>query len=247
VPGLLFAGVGFVAGHAARAGVDSPSLGDEDVWIDLATDGPVNSTRTAGTARLNVVDAPRGDPARSDLRVGIGQIDIDVDDDVTVEIRATVHDGDVRVDGQVRPEATITVGPEGDPEVIVDAEVSLGDIEINRTEFDAEPEVFIPELPEDALLDLGDGLFLAQDGSVIFPDGMTTMSPEGEVFGPSGPLPQRADGVIVVSGPEGDYLVLPDGRILTPTGTLVDVPAQREGAPEPPEPPELPELPEDGG
>jgi phage shock protein PspC (stress-responsive transcriptional regulator) len=241
VPGLLFAAVGFVAGHAARAGVDSPSLGDEDIWIDLGTQGPVNSTRTAGTARLNVADAPRGDPTRSDLRVGIGQIDIDVDDDVTVEIHPTVHDGDVRIDGQVQPEGTITVGPEGDPEVIVDAEISLGDIEINHTEFDPGPEVFIPELPEDALFDLGDGLFLAQDGSVVFPDGMTTVSPDGEVFGPSGRLPRRPDGVTVVSGPEGDYLVLPDGQILTPSGTLVDVPAEREDVPE------TPELPEEGG
>jgi hypothetical protein len=44
-----------------------------------------------------------------------------------------------------------------------------------------------------------------------------------------------------VSGPEGDYLVLPDGKILTPSGTLVDVPAEREDVPE------TPELPEEGG
>jgi phage shock protein PspC (stress-responsive transcriptional regulator) len=249
VPGLVFAAIGFVAGHAARAGVDSPSVGDEDVWIDLGTEGAVNSTRTAGTARLFVVDVPPGAPLRADLRVGIGQIDIDVDNEVTVEIRPTVHDGDVRLDGVIQPEDTITVGPEGDPDVIVDAEVSLGDIEINRNEFDPPPEVFVPELPEDALLDLGEGLFLTRDGSVLFSDGVTRVSPNGDVFDSSGLLPAQPDGVVVVNGPEGDYLVLPDGKILTPSGTLVDVPAERRDlsdVPDVPEPPELPE-PREGG
>jgi hypothetical protein len=37
--------------------------------------------------------------------------------------------------------------------------------------------------------------------------------------------------VTVVSAPEGDYLVLPDGKIVTPFGTLVDIPAERRGLP----------------
>ncbi len=94
VPGVLFAGAGFLAGHAARAGVDSLSLGDEDVWIERATSGVVSSTRLAGEVRLSIIDAPRT-PQRADVRVGIGEIEIDVDDEVTVEIHTIVHDGDV--------------------------------------------------------------------------------------------------------------------------------------------------------
>ena len=71
------------------------SLGDEDVWIDSATTGAVSSTRLAGDARLTIIDAPRG-TQRADLRVGIGGIEIDVDDEVTVEIHPIVHDGDVQ-------------------------------------------------------------------------------------------------------------------------------------------------------
>jgi phage shock protein PspC (stress-responsive transcriptional regulator) len=235
-PGLLFAGAGFVAGHAARAGVDSPSLGDEDVWIDAATDGPANSTRTAGAAHLTVIDVPPHVPVRSELRVGIGKIDIDVDDDVTVEVHPTVHDGEVRVDGEVSSESTITLGPEGDPDVIVDAEISLGDIEIERVEFATAPEVFVPDVPdlpdvpdvpEDAVLDLGEGLVMARDGTVVLPDGLGAISPDGRVLAAGEAVSPRADGVTVISGPYGDFLLLPNQMLITPSGILVDIPARR--------------------
>jgi phage shock protein PspC (stress-responsive transcriptional regulator) len=236
-PGLLFAGAGFVAGHAARAGVDSPSLGDEDVWIDAGTEGPVNSTRTAGVARLIVDDAPPSTPMPSELRVGIGQIEIDVDDDVTVEIHPTVHDGEVRVDGRVQRPGVITLGPEGQPDVIVTAEISLGDVEIERYDFDARPNLVAPNIPEDPvapnipedpIVELGEGLFMARDGTVILPDGLGTITPDGHVVSAGGRrLPSRADGVTVISSPYGDFLLLPNQMIIAPSGTLIDVPARR--------------------
>jgi phage shock protein PspC (stress-responsive transcriptional regulator) len=226
VPGLLFAGAGFVAGHAARAGVDSASLGDEDVWIDGGTEGPANSTRAAGIARLTVIDTPPTTPMTSDLRVGIGRIEIDVDNDVTVQVRPLAHDGDVKVDNRVTDDDVITVGPEGEPDVIVTAEISLGDIQIERFNFNEPPEFDFPDVPEGTVLDLGEGLSMARDGTVILPDGLGAITPEGDVVG-AGRFPSRADGATVISSPYGDFLLLPNQMIITPSGALIDVPAFR--------------------
>jgi phage shock protein PspC (stress-responsive transcriptional regulator) len=234
VPGLLFAGAGFVAGHAARAGVDSLSLGGEDVLIQPATTGGVSSTRLAGEPRLAIIGAPRN-TQRADLRVGIGGIEIDVDDEVTVEIHPTVHDGDVRVDGTVRDEEAFTVGPEGAPDVIVDAEVSLGDIDVERRDFDVVLDRGVPvtpelpelsELPVEPAFDLGEGLQMAPDGTVVLPDGAGVIGPNGELWSPYEAVP-RSDGVRVLTTEYGDYLLLPNDTIITPTGILVDVPGQR--------------------
>ena len=227
VPGLLFAGTGFVAGHAARAGVDSPSMGDEELWIDGGTEGPANSTRTAGLARLTVIDTPPTTPMTSDLRVGIGRIEIDIDDDVSVQVRPVAHDGDVKVDGRVTHDDVISLGPEGDPDVIVTAEISLGDIQIERFSFN-EPRVpRVPDIPDGRVLDLGEGLSMARDGTVVLPDGLGAITPDGQVVGAGGRLPSRADGATVISGPFGDYLLLPNQMIITPSGALIDVPARR--------------------
>jgi phage shock protein PspC (stress-responsive transcriptional regulator) len=237
-PGLLFAGAGFVAGHAARAGVDSLSMGDEDVWIQPGTMDTVRSTRLAGIARLAVIGPPGAGTGRADLRVGIGEIEIDVDDDVAVEIRAVAHDGDVIVNNQERPDGVVRLGPEGTPDVIVDAEISLGDVEIERFDFNRDVDLALeppapvpPWLGDDAVLldeaiDLGDGVRMASDGTVLLPDGFGAIGPNGEVWSPYADAP-RADGVRVIITDFGDYLLLPNQMIITPGGVLIDVPARR--------------------
>jgi hypothetical protein len=244
VPGLLFAGAGFgfVAGHAARAGADTLSMGGEDVWIERGTTDTVRSTRLGGTARLAVIAAPVAGPVRAELRVGIGEIEIDVDDEVTVEIRAVTHDGDVFVGNEVRPDGVITLGPEGEPDVFVDAEISLGDVDIDRYDFSRNiDDELLPELPEpperppwlgddpvllDEAVDIGEGLRMASDGTVLLPDGFGAIGPNGEVWSPYADAP-RADGVRVIITDFGDYLLLPNQMIITPNGVLIDVPALR--------------------
>jgi len=169
----------------------------------------------------------------SDLRVGIGRIEIDVDDDVTVQVRPLAHDGDVKVDGRVTHDDVIDVGPEGDPDVIVTAEISLGDIQIERFSFNEPPArrvpdiPDIPDVPEGRVLDLGEGLSMARDGTVILPDGLGAITPDGQVVSALGRLPSRADGATVIDSPYGDFLLLPNQMIVTPSGALIDVPARR--------------------
>jgi hypothetical protein len=110
--------------------------------------------------------------------------------------------------------------------VIVTAEISLGDIQIERFNFNEPPEFDFPDVPEGTVLDLGEGLSMARDGTVILPDGLGAITPEGDVVG-AGRFPSRADGATVISSPYGDFLVLPNQMIITPSGALIDVPAFR--------------------
>ena len=111
LPGLLFAGSGFVAGHAARAGLDDFAVGSRDYWTGSPTDGlPAHEDLVAGEITVTIDDAPPPN-TRSDLRVGVGVIEVVVDDDVALEVHAHVHDGHIVVDGDKRPNG-------GDPVVL---------------------------------------------------------------------------------------------------------------------------------
>ena len=138
---------------------------------------------------------------RADLRVGIGEIEIDVDDDVTVEIRHDVHDGDVIVDGAVRADGTFTVGPEGEPDVIVDAEISLGDIDIERYDFDVELgdiRVRCRRSPSNQPSISAKGCRWRPTARCVLPDGVGAIGPNGELWSPYQAVP-RSDGVRVIT------------------------------------------------
>ena len=104
VPGLLFASSGFVAGHAARAGIDEFDVGTRHFWVSPSgrVALPEAESLVAGEIEVTLYSAPP-EGMRSDLRVGLGVIDIVVDDDLTIDVRAHVYDGDIVVDGVERP------------------------------------------------------------------------------------------------------------------------------------------------
>ena len=87
-------------------------------------------------------------------------IEIVVDEDVALEVRAHVHDGDIVIDGDERPNdgepLTLRFGPDEPPDVIINATISFGELRINRHEVVRRrllpeiPEIpAIPEVPED--------------------------------------------------------------------------------------------------
>jgi phage shock protein PspC (stress-responsive transcriptional regulator) len=137
VPGLLFAGAGFVAGHAARAEIDEINAGTRHYWTDSTRRSglPEEEHLIAGEIEVTLYSAP-ADGTRSDLRVGLGVIDIVVDDDVTVDVRAHVHDGDIIVDGVERTNdgevQVIRVGPGETADAVIAATVSGGRLEITQ-------------------------------------------------------------------------------------------------------------------
>ena len=127
VPAVAFAGVGYASGLTAELGIDASHLaGDEWVNISAATPGGLRHEHLAfGTLHIDITGAP-DDPVTIDARVAIGTIRVATVEDVTVEVRADIDRGSVEVNGVDRDEPVIEVGPEGRPDVIVDARVGRG-------------------------------------------------------------------------------------------------------------------------
>ena len=138
VPGLLFAGSGFVAGHAARAGIDGLEAGTR--YHSVSPVRPFGLPEAGGPRRRkdrsHCVLRTAGRCTRSDLRVGLGEIDLIVDDDVTIDVRAHVHDGEIVVNGVTQPNdgdvQVIRIGPEATAEAVISATVSVGRLEITE-------------------------------------------------------------------------------------------------------------------
>jgi phage shock protein PspC (stress-responsive transcriptional regulator) len=137
IPGLLFAGSGFVAGHAARAEIDELEAGARDYSVgSIRPFGlPERDDLVAGTIDVMVFSAPP-DVVRSDLRVGLGEITILVDDDVTIDVRAHVHDGEITVNGVTQRNdgdaRVIRIGSGSGADVVISATVSVGRLEITE-------------------------------------------------------------------------------------------------------------------
>jgi phage shock protein PspC (stress-responsive transcriptional regulator) len=137
VPALLFAGSGFVAGHAARAGIDGLEVGTRyhSVGSVRPFGLPVREDLVAGLIEVTVYSAPPNE-ARSDLRVGLGEIDLVVDEDVTIDVRAHVHDGDIVVNGMTQSNdgdvQVIRIGPGATADAVISATVSVGRLDITE-------------------------------------------------------------------------------------------------------------------
>lgn len=246
-PAAMFAGSGWVAGHAARAGVDVFDVDLEAAYVDGST--PAGSRLEAHSSvsdvSVNVYEAPRasGEPVVVDARVGVGEITILVDDEVTVEVRPEVHEGVAVVhDGSGAPQrhgGTFMVGPEGAPDVIVRAEVSRGDVEVRRRDVFSDEQVAVP-IPEpptvlaplegidvSTVRELGDGIRMTSDGTVILPDSAAVLSLDGDVWLRDGGTASPDEVTYVLTDTMGEFLVLPNHTVVSPTGIVVDVPAIR--------------------
>jgi phage shock protein PspC (stress-responsive transcriptional regulator) len=251
VPALLFAGSGFVAGHAARVGVSTLEMGSRNYVVSPNWYFVGDEDLLAGSIRLDVEGA--ADQAIAiDFRVAMGLVEVYADDDVSVEVRTRVHSGDVVVDGVDQRGAdrwrTYRLGPESaEPDVSVTAEVSLGAVRLHSSlDYFArvlpvepvepiEPRVPIePLMPpgvdvERSMVDLGEGFRMTPDGTVLFPSfsGIAGwLTPDGLVGGDLA-FETSELGVTTVYLDTGNALVLPSHMIVTPSGAVIDVPAAR--------------------
>jgi len=230
VPALLFAAVGYGAGHVARLGIPmSDMFGDQQIYVaDGSPGGTANIQTGIGNVDINIDGVPR-ETLTVDARAGIGTIHVFAASDVAVMIRPRVDEGDVRVNGR-EIDGAVQIGPsERDPDVIVDARVGRGDVEV--TTYDMPIEIREPEIPRPPV-DIGtiqpvaefvgvtdDGWFVLADGSAVIDADDTVLV--GETY-------EEQRGVTVIVTNAGEFRLLPRGLLLTPWSQVLDLHAIRE-------------------
>jgi phage shock protein PspC (stress-responsive transcriptional regulator) len=236
VPAVLAAGAGYVGGTMARLGITGGDLaGDRYVTVGSYTSVQELDER-AGLGEVQItIDSPPPQPVHVDARVGLGQIHLNVASDVTVELRPRLDHGSVRSNrgSAVSETAPTLIGDGTTADVVVDAWVGLGDIEIIVFEvpppMPGDPSLVPvpsppgPLVPEEAgaLVNIGDGIAMTTDGWVVLGDGEAVISPDDEItIGSTYPEP---DGSQTIDTGWGTFRLLPRSLLLTPYGQVLDL------------------------
>jgi hypothetical protein len=232
LPAAVFAGTGYASGISARLGIDaSDTFGER--WVSIGEQAP-GGPRIAHSAFGSVdvyIDGVPVEPVVVDARVGIGEIAIRVSDAVSVEVRSRVDEGTVELDGAERGDAEpVRVGPEGAPDVIVNAWVGRGDVDVHTYLLDRPPPPPLPDLPslpqlESPLDPVSEGVATTSDGWTVLAEGAAVIGPDDAVV--VGEQFVRADGVTVIPTTYGEFQLLPRSLLITPFGEVLDLQAIR--------------------
>jgi len=233
VPALLFAGTGYAAGIMSRLGIDAiDGFGNQSVYVSEERPGGTETIERAfGTVWISVESAPAG-LLTIDATVAIGGIEMSVADNVTVEIRADSDRGHLVVNGEVVSGGTSALGPDGPPQVIVDARLGIGDVNIftydpgDRLLGEATTDL-LGAGPFDPLViehrqgtEIDEGVGLSADGWVVLAYGEGLLDPSNMmVVGDGQPEGPTAMSILTSMGP---FFV--DGSTLqTPIGAMYDL------------------------
>jgi phage shock protein PspC (stress-responsive transcriptional regulator) len=238
VPALLAAGAGYVGGTMARLGITSGDLaGDRYVSVgSYSTDTELDERVGVGQIRIDIDSPPPPQPVHIDARVGLGQIRLYVPDDVTVELRPRVDHGSVTSSSglTLSESAPIRIGDGATPDVVVDARVGRGDIDVVIFETgpylaEVPPVATAPLMPPDAgsLVPIRDGVAMTTDGWVVLGDGDAIISPDDEVTSLQSATYPEPDGTQQIETGWGSFRLLPRSLLLTPDGQVLDLQALR--------------------
>lgn len=224
-PALLFATAGFIAGESARMGLRPTALAGTR-FISIGSGDSRSTIRehvVAGNVELRIYGKP-DHQVLVDARAALGDVRIYAGADVTLEVR-TPRGDDVRVDGVSHAAGTFTIGPEGRPAIVVTAAVGRGHIDVNRYQRPAN----LPTLPApDRLKPIGDGVAMTASGAVVLGDGEAVIGPDDRVVAGNFTTAYR---ITFIETSYGEYRLLPDGLLLAPSGTLLDLRALRRTTP----------------
>ncbi len=176
----------------------------------------------AGQVWIRIDGVPDG-PITVDARVGFGNIDINANTDVAVEVRTEIDSGDARLYGQTQTDDVMRLGPNRDPDVIVLARVGVGQVNLSGYEMTpTPPQGETPLLgngPFDPLVEahstgtqVTDGVGVSTDGWIVIAYGEALIDPNNEVVVGDVDPPTRP--VYTQMGP----FFVADGIITTPGG-----------------------------
>jgi hypothetical protein len=194
---------------------------------DPAHPTPPTLIRQSGGAYLRLQDIEH--PVDGVIRVGAGNVQLDVADDVRVEIHARVGIGRIELPNGskqgYRREASYAEGPSDAPLVRYDIAVGLGSVEVHR--FDPnQPPVPEPSLPDRRPGVIGgdgaggllfvNGTHQLRDGTIVLPDG-SVVAPNGERTYAAGARALPSGVVVLGDGAQ----VAPDGTVTFPDGVVI--------------------------
>lgn len=250
LPAAAFAGVGFVSGLSARLGVDpGDTFGDRHIGVgSYSTASMISERVTIGGIDIGIDGVPP-QPVTIDARVGIGDIDVQLfggesAEEPTVEIHATIDNGSAR--GPSGPFQVLTIGPEGPPDVIINARIIRGDLRVNQ--YDSRglmppmttPPTLPPAVSSGQLTPVADGIAATADGWLVFGDGEAVLDPQDRLI--VGDEYETRPGITGFSTSHGLYELLPRSLLLTPYREVLDLTElrARAAAAVPPTDPTLP-------
>lgn len=227
LPALLLAVAGYGAGVLARVGIGvGDAFGDRTIGIfDDTPGGEISTGIGAGQVWIGIDGIPDG-VVTVDARVGFGNIDINANADVAVEVRSEIDRGDAHLYGQTQDGDVMRLGPEREPDVIVLARVGVGQVNLTGYQMaDAVPEGQTPLLGGghvDPLVEahgsgtqVFDGIGVTPDGWIVLAYGEALIDPNDVVV--VGDIDPRTGVVMTRMGP----FVVDDGTISAPDGTMV--------------------------
>ena len=257
VPALAFASGGYAGGHMSRLGISVDDFaGDRYVQVDTESAEPqIRGTGKAHVAFGEVyvwLGAAPSAPEVVDARVAVGDINIDVADDVTVSVRTHVANGSVRVNGAPAATTDIVVGPPGQPDVTVLAWVGRGSVNINSHLASGFSAVMVP-VPMDsfstvesayvtlpvtvpvpvpagsagvgALVVIADGVGVTSDGWFVLGNGEAVIDASDRVV--AGEQQEFRPGTTSIMTSFGEFQLLPRGLLITPVAEVIDLRAIR--------------------
>jgi phage shock protein PspC (stress-responsive transcriptional regulator) len=239
VPAVLFAGAGFVAGEAASMDLHPTTVaGDEFIHVGSQTVPGAHLREHVVFGSVDVqIDQRPAQPVTVDAKVGFGEIRIRPAADVTVEVRTRPGD-DVRVYGVRRAGGTFTLGPDGQPAVVVDAHVAHGHVAVERYlgALPVPPVIaptvptvpIVPDAGQGELTEVTDGVAMSTSGAFVLAGGEAVIGADDQVEVGSHYEQGR---VTVIETSAGDFKLLPGGLLATPTDEVLDLHALR-GAPD---------------
>jgi len=237
VPALLFAGTGYGAGIMSRLGIDATdAFGSESVYVSEGRPGGTETIqRMFGPVYISVDGAP-AEPLTIDATLALGSIEMSVADNVTVEIRFDSDRGDLVVGGEIVSGGTSRLGPDGPPQVIVDARVGIGDFNAftydpgDQEATERSAELLLGDGVNDPLalahglgIALDDGVGLSTDGWIVLAYGEALLAPDQSVVAGEFDL---IDDLTVINTSRGQF-VLNGVELTTPWGTRFDLDAER--------------------
>jgi phage shock protein PspC (stress-responsive transcriptional regulator) len=225
-PALLFAMTGFIAGEAAGIGLHpTEPTGTRYISIGFGNDARSSFREHVvfGDVEVQLQDTP-DHQVFVDARTALGDVRIYTAADVTIEVQ-TPHGDDVRVDGINRGTGPVIVGPEGRSAVIVTAAVGHGDIEVHRYQRPAAlpTPTFLPA--PGRLIPIGDDIAMTDNGSIVLANGEALIGADDQVAAGNHTTENR---ITSIETSYGEYRLLPDGLLLTPSGDLLDLHALRQ-------------------